>query len=370
MRGLPIPQGLTVSLVSDEEMRAFVEQWVEDSYTENEASIDREFLLLLDFIHENRDVKQTVRASYSGGVIGFYDRDSRELLVLSEDNGNLHPDTKRTFAHEIIHALQDHAFNLNSLYPDKWLRQDSLLARKALVEGDARYFDRKYAYELLTEEEQNLLGTSYRSEGSRDSTYFHSWLGYFPYGSGSSFVSYVDAYLGLEDLNKAYSNLPTSTEQILHPEKYRSGEAPIRVNLPDVIELLGTGWEVMDSGVIGELILSMHLHTYLDFRGARPSAAGWGGDSYALLRHSGNGETAIVSITAWDSVPLAQSFFGTYSDAAERSADWRLIHSGESIRRWSGKGRTVHLEIDSNTVVLIIGNSQSTVETISDAVRP
>ena len=367
---MPIPQGLTVSLVSDEEMRAFVEQWVEDSYTENEASIDREFLLLLDFIHENRDVKQTVRASYSGGVIGFYDRDSRELLVLSEDNGNLHPDTKRTFAHEIIHALQDHAFNLNSLYPDKWLRQDSLLARKALVEGDARYFDRKYAYEFLTEEERNLLGTSYRSGGSRDSTYFHSWLGYFPYGSGSSFVSYVDAYLGLEDLNKAYSNLPTSTEQILHPEKYRSGEAPIRVNLPDVIKLLGTGWEVMDSGVIGELILSMHLHTYLEFRGDRPSAAGWGGDGYALWKNTGSGETTLVSLSAWDSIAYAQSFFQKYVEAAENSSDWQLTDTGESLRRWTGKGRIVRLEINADRVLLIIGNSPSTIDTLSQAVRP
>ena len=352
-------------------MRAFVERWVEDSYTEKEASIDREFLLLLDFIPENRDVKQTVRASYSGGVVGFYDRDSRELLVLSEDDGTLHPDTKRTFAHEIIHALQDHTFNLNSLYPDKWLRQDSLLARKALVEGDARYYEQWYAYELLPEEERNLLGTSTGSGGHREPIpYFYAWLGNFPYSSGPSFIYNILANLGLEELNRAYSNPPMSTEQILHPEKYLSGEAPIQVVLPDLTESLAEGWEVIDEEVIGELVLSMHLHTYLDFQGDRPSVAGWGGDSYALLRHSGNGETAIVSITAWDSVPLAQSFFGTYSDVAERSTHWRLIHSGESIRRWSGKGRTVHLEMDSNTVVLIIGNSQSTVETLSDAVRP
>ena len=348
-----------------------MERWVEESYTDNEAYIDREFLLMLDLMHNKRDVKQILKDSYSGGVVGFYDRTSRELLVLSEGGGPLHSDTKRTFAHEVIHALQDHAFNLNSLYPDKWLRQDSLMARKALVEGDARYFDQRYAYDLLPEEEQNLLGTSYRSGGDREPTpYFFAWFGYFPYGNGPSFVYNILVQLGMEGLNRAYSNPPMSTEQILHPEKYLSGEAPIQVALPDFAEVLGAGWEVMDEEVIGELLLSMHLHTYLGFQGSRPSASGWGGDSYALLKSSESEETALVSVSAWDSAAFAESFFETYSEVAGRSSDWRLIHSGESIRRWSGKGRTVHLEIDSNTVVLIIGNSQSTVETISDAVRP
>ena len=55
-------------------MADFVAQWVEESYTEEEALIDREFLLLLDFIRESDDVKKVIASRYSGGVVGFYDR--------------------------------------------------------------------------------------------------------------------------------------------------------------------------------------------------------------------------------------------------------------------------------------------------------
>ena len=360
-----------MSLVSAEEMRDFVDRWVERSYSQEEAAIDREFLLLLDFIHEKRDVWETVRARYTGVVVGFYDSDSQEILVLSEGDGKLHPDTKRVFAHEIVHALQDEAFDLSSLYPDKWFMQDSLLARKALVEGDARYFDRKYGGEYLTEEEKNLLGTSNQSGVAREpSTYVHDNLAFFPYSYGADFASRIEAHLGIEALNQAYADLPMSTEQILHPEKYLAREAPIIVELPDIADLAGPGWEILDTGVIGELLFDMHLHTYSNFSDDRPSAAGWGGDKYALLRNSGSGETALVSKSKWDSVHLAQTFFNTYEEAAEKSADWLLTHSGESVRRWSGRGRMVHLEKHNDTVLLIIGNSQSTVETISTRVSP
>ena len=161
MRGLPLPNDLTISLVSDEEMSDFVSQWVEESYTEEEALIDREFLLLLDFIRESDDVKRVIAAQYSGTVVGFYDRENKDLLILSGGQQDLHPDEKWVFVHEFVHALQDDAIHLNSLYPDKWFREDSLLARKALVEGDARYFDWRYREEILTNAEKSRLFTSF-----------------------------------------------------------------------------------------------------------------------------------------------------------------------------------------------------------------
>ena len=371
MRGLPLPNDLTISLVSDEEMSDFVSQWVEESYTEEEALIDREFLLLLDFIRESDDVKRVIAAQYSGTVVGFYDRENKDLLILSGGQQDLHPDEKWVFVHEFVHALQDDAIYLNSLYPDKWFREDSLLARKALVEGDARYFDWRYREEILTNAEKSRLFTSFSGGGSsgvREIKFF-SRIGSFPYNEGSYFVSDLVEHVGVKGLHQAFANPPQSTEQILWPDKYLDGEAPVQVDMPDFLQGLGPSWHVLDSGVIGEFILKLHLENHLDEWTALDAAYGWGGDSYAVVRDSVNGETVLVSLSVWDYPYEAQGFFEVYEQYAQR-AGGQLTSSEESSRSWVGDKRYVHLAIDEDRVLLIIGNSQSTVEKISDAVRP
>jgi len=64
----------------------------------------------------------------------------------------------------------------------------------------------------------------------------------FPYREGARFVASL--YLILNDwgfVDRAYTELPESTEQILHPEKYHASEEPVRVLLPDIAESLGAG---------------------------------------------------------------------------------------------------------------------------------
>ena len=369
MRGLPIPEGLTVSFVSSEEMRAFVDRWVEESYTEKEGLVDGAFLFLLDFIKESDDVKRIIAARYSGEVVGFYDRVSKELLILSSGNQNLHPDEKWIFVHEVVHALQDEAIDLNSLYLDKWLREDSLLARKALVEGDARYLDWRYRNEFLTDAEKSQLFTSFSGGGSsgvREIRFF-SKIGRFPYSKGIQFVYELLKHGGVEGLNQAFANPPQSTEQILWPDKYLAGETPVEISVPDFIQALGPSWHVLDSGVIGEYILRLYLENHLDEETAQNAASGWGGDNYVLVRNNNNGETALVSLSAWDTVKDAGQFFEAYERYAEE-VGIQVISTEETSRTWSGAERTVHLVMNEARVLLIIGNSLDTVEIISDVV--
>ena len=70
----------------------------------------------------------------------------------------------------------------------------------------------------------------------------------FPYQEGTQFVERLtDAQL----LN-SYVDLPASTEQIIHPEKYLAGEFPIVVKLPDLAGRLGEGWLKFNEDVLGE----------------------------------------------------------------------------------------------------------------------
>ena len=51
----------------------------------------------------------------------------------------------------------------------------------------------------------------------------------FPYLAGSTWVSGLWASGGWDAVNAAYDQPPASTEQVLHPEKYVSGERPAEV---------------------------------------------------------------------------------------------------------------------------------------------
>ena len=142
----------------------------------------------------------------------------------------------------------------------------------------------------------------------------------FPYISGTSFVQGIQAQGGWDAVNDALGKPPSSTEQILHPEKYEAGEAPKLVDLPDDLAArLGAGWSVGLEDTLGELQLKLWLANGPN-RAASPqdmsttAAAGWGGDRVAILSGP-SGATAVVIDTAWDSP----------ADAAEFATQARLL---------------------------------------------
>ena len=74
----------------------------------------------------------------------------------------------------------------------------------------------------------------------------------FPYTTGLAYISNIQSKGGWDAVNALFTNMPVSTEQILHPEK--ATEAPIAVTLPaDLATSLGKGWTVPLQDTFGEL---------------------------------------------------------------------------------------------------------------------
>ena len=82
----------------------------------------------------------------------------------------------------------------------------------------------------------------------------------FPYTGGLTFTQRLHGAGGWEAVNDAFAKPPASTEQILHPEKYDSGEAPLEVDLPDDLAArMGAGWKVGLEDTLGEFQLKVWL---------------------------------------------------------------------------------------------------------------
>ena len=115
---------------------------------------------------------------------------------------------------------------------------------------------------------------------------------------------------GWEAVDRAYSRLPDSTEQVLHPEKYEAREVPMEVPLDAgaLASAMGSGWSGTPEDTLGEFQLSVWLRENgVKALPANAAAAGWGGDRLAYLRGP-DGAYALVLRTAWDTAADAAEF--------------------------------------------------------------
>ena len=124
----------------------------------------------------------------------------------------------------------------------------------------------------------------------------------FPYQAGATFVAGLRADGGYASLNAAFAKPPASTAQILHPEKYASGEGPVPVALPDdLAALFGAGWTEFATDTLGELQTRVWLKQGgVAGDAARTAADGWGGDRMILVRGPDGTSSVLVYASTWD----------------------------------------------------------------------
>jgi hypothetical protein len=137
-------------------------------------------------------------------------------------------------------------------------------------------------------------------------------------------------------VDKVYASPPLSTEQVLHPEKYDAGEAPVAVTIPATLAGdLGKGWKLALQDTFGEFQFGVWLREGgVEPTAAAAAAAGWGGDRLAVLDGPG-GASAVVMKTAWDSPADAQAFETAASTALRKAGGTGGAFIGEGgTTRW------------------------------------
>lgn len=301
-----------LTLLDQAGLHAYLRDTFERDYLPIERESDQKLLAALGLIGPGDDVVQISLDLLSEQVLGVYDPDRKTMFLVS-DTSDFGPAAQVTYAHESEHALQDQHYGLRSLsskHPDNY---DRAMAVHALEEGDAVLVEGAWANSHLTPRE---LAESRRVGGStgvldRVPAAIRSEL-LFPYLDGYRFVAEAyhaagDNYAAVDEL---FKNPPLSTAQVMHPEKYRAGVAPVQVALPDLAAALGPGWRFINTNILGEFELRSVLQQYGDRAEAASVASHWSGDTWDLLEKDGH--TALAWKTAWDSPEAAAAFFDTY----------------------------------------------------------
>jgi hypothetical protein len=257
-----------------------------------------------------------MRTLLGGGVVGFYDPTTEELVVRGT---SLSPYVRITMAHELTHALDDQHFDLDRPEHEE-ARDETGYGFSSLVEGSASRVEDAYRSELSADDQASALAEETSIAGSVDPTGIPFALVeeiISPYLDGAAFVEALVDEGGQAELDGAFAAPPTTSEQVLEPDAYLAGEQRVEVPAPSVPA------EVVDQGVVGQrLVRSIlgglggglgGLGAELDPE-ASEAAAGWGGD-WAVTWRDGDRSCATVALVG-DAADDTAALFDAFTEWA------------------------------------------------------
>jgi hypothetical protein len=356
-RGLALKNDLKRDLLSPADLEQKVVTEFFKDYTAEDAKDDAVVLSTFGLLEPGFDLIQFYKELYSEQIAGYYDSETKEMYVIS---GGAFGGTERmTYSHEFTHVLQDQTWDLENglkLNTDYCKNETEYCAAvTALIEGDASLSEQKWFFKNGTDQDRQEITQfqqSYSSPVYDSAPEYMKQDFLFPYIQGQKFVESLFNKGSWQAVDAAYTALPVSTEQILHPEKYPE-DVPVKVEMPDFTPLLGGDWREIDRNVMGEWYSSLVL-SYgrsasfrLDTTTSETAAAGWGGDTYVEYSSQSDGKTLMVWHSIWDTANDADEFFtasvdyakmrwGIPSAQSETSVNWDSASDGAILMRKKG----------------------------------
>ena len=314
----------------------------------------------LGFLPNNFDYKNGIVELYLSQLGGYYDPEDDYFVMAAWMPAVL----QTTIAvHELTHALQDQEFDLAVLIDPLKGTSDQLMARSALVEGDATAVMFDYSRNVMGQPGlaaqdnvdsiimQNVAGAAFMT-GMNTTPSSLQYMLLFPYTSGLRFAHHLLKKGGYKEIDKAFRELPGTTEEVLHPEKYYSTAKDYVLITDEEVLKNYPNTKIVYKDTFGEFSVSALLSTFTkDHLKAAKAAAGWGGDLAAILSEE-NGKSFVVWDTRWDSNKDAEEFFTAYTDALSvHLKDWNHKKQTRS-QTFSKDGNITTLSLSENKVSL------------------
>jgi hypothetical protein len=338
--GLKFKKPPVIEARSKEQVRAYVLKQLTDTAEIRELTGEELAYKRFGLLPDTLNLRQLLVNLLSEQIVGFYDPATKVLYVV---NGSPPDIVQITVTHELVHALQDQYINMDSVQKVKG-DNDRSTAADAVFEGQAVYeqieamlgpgnvainlpagWDRVREAIRANQSSMPVFATA--------PTLVQETL-IFPYLSGAEFIR---NYKERRPNGVIYGDLPTSTEQILHPSAYfLNRDQPTGVTLGQ----LSNATSVYQND-LGEfetrLLLFQNLKSQDD---AVRGAMGWDGDRYAVINTPGG--QGIVWLTVWDSPTDAGEFYDLMDQGLQERFDVKPTATATS-KTYSAGGRSIVL---------------------------
>jgi hypothetical protein len=329
-----------------------------------ESEIERARLVYgaLGLLNAEEDLHSMFAGVLGEQVIGYYDPETGRLVIREDVMAGLAgafgpeqtQEARLVLVHELVHALQDQRLDLGESY-ERERTADGDNAFRAVVEGDATLAMLAHALRqqgiplsAATAGIQQMgdyvdLNALVRGEKLDDAPAILRVTLVAPYLRGLQFVASVQGRGGWPAVNNVHRRPPTTTEQVLHPEKYFAREPGEKIGVPDNRAVLAAGFTRIEEDTLGELELSVYLGQANDSGTDDQAAAGWGGDH--LVVYVRDDETAVVWWTTWDTEADAEEAYRAARSVSPKNSEADVERKGRSVLVIRGLPAKLHRSV-------------------------
>ncbi len=302
--GLPFKEPPVVAVRTREQVRTYMARKMDEDMPPAQLGGMTVAYRLFGMLPDTLDLRDLLVSLYTEQVVGYYDPDSTMLYVVSGADPLV---LKLTLAHELVHVLQGQYMTLDTLLePSR--DGDRRSAAQAVLEGQATLASLMVLMPERSFDDIPDFSETYREAIKQQHAQMPVFNSaplivresiVFPYLEGANFVRWLRKEYGTSA--PFDFRMPQSTEQILHPERYREGDQPVRLALADSTQVTYTDG-------LGEFEIRVLLTNLTGSESVgRAGALAWGGDRYAVY-DTGEGRHALVWWTAWDTARAADRF--------------------------------------------------------------
>lgn len=394
MRRIPFKHEVKRDVTAREDMKALLIKEIDAEMPAAEFRANELGMKVLGLLPKDFNLKETMVKVYSEEIAAFYDTKTKTMHLIKEpeaeakkpptfferllgkSDGFDKDENKTVIAHELTHALADQNYDLDSMQKSIKHDDDRDLALSSLIEGEATLM-------MIGAQMQDWTGTAIGKVPSarldrvfslmmpfmslaggnslREAPVILSETMIFPYLRGMVFCARLTNDGGWTALDEAYRNPPLSTEQIIHPEKYRAEPDP-----PTDVDLgtldAGPGWREVGRNVVGEMQLGVLLRRH----GGKAAAAGWDGDRFAVFEGP-EGRLGLVWLSTWDREEDAREFARGYAAFQETKIAGDVAPAAGDDSRRISQGVAYDVKRRGVDVAVVEGFSPEVTDTLVEA---
>lgn len=363
IRGKPWKFEVPVGVLSREELLVNMQKMVKEELKPEEYERDVRLMRRLKIISIDQDPLTILLDTMKHMIGGYYNPKDKTLFMIQGPKGE---GFKPTLLHELIHALDDQYYDLETLQKSAEEDSDRMFVIKCVVEGSAEIARHIFERDNPDVAKAKAEGASSNAEDAAGQmrvlqttpailiigTMLH-------YRMGPNFVGAAVKGDYAKNMDELFKNPPQTAEQILHPEKWLGDkkDLPQKIVWPKgIAESLGEGWKQLVDYPNGEMDIALYLNHFLGGTGGLinmpgmmtgqfvsqqcyVAAKGWDGGRFLALEKEGE-PIGLINAYAFDSEKDAAEFL-----AAQRAV-WKQAYKQNDLGWTEQEGGEIRFEGD------------------------
>lgn len=378
--GLNEKHAVPYGRMNHKQLRQFLAKRLKASLKPEELHADELSLKLFGLVPQDFDLKESTVDLLTEQAAAFYDYQEKRLFVL--DTSSV-VEEEVTLAHELSHALVDQHFNMEKFMEEGPMNDDENLAHSAVVEGQATWLMMAYQMkkngldpaptaEMLAEATKSTETSSSDYPVLAQSPIYIQRSLLFPYGEGTLFFDAVYRKFGRASFSRVFTDPPSDSAQIIHPDRYFAHQTASKPPLPD--------WKPKQkskdiaTGTVGEFDHYMLLFQYSGKEEAELRAPHLKGGQYRILEVGPGKAPLLEYVSEWDSPAEAEAYFTDYGEVLRHK--WKNCRPSAAAAggAFSGRGDSgffvVRLNDRTLTSIEGIQNEEEWTRLVDETAKP